>query len=289
MPSYGTFERTVAQLQQFWQQYDCTVLQPYDMPMGAGTFHPACFFGTLKDQNFSACYVQPSRRPTDGRYGQNPNRLGQYYQFQVLLKPAPDHIQQLYLKSLDALGLKTAQNDIRFLEDDWGNPTLGAYGVGWEVWCNGMEITQFTYFQRLASLPLKVIPVEITYGLERLCLYLQGKDNVFDIKWNDRLTYGELFARNEQEMSCFHFEKADTERLEKIFHHHKEMATSLILEALLLPAYDSFIAINACFNLLDARGVLSVVRRADMIQEIRSIASSIAGGMGKVNTVREGV
>ena len=269
----ASFQDLILTLQHFWADQGCVVLQPYDLEMGAGTFHPATLLKSLGPDPWRAAFVQPCRRPTDGRYGKNPNRLGQYYQFQVILKPSPDNIQDLYLESLGALGIDSSQHDIRFVEDDWESPTLGAAGLGWEVWCDGMEVTQFTYFQQVGGIECTSVPGEITYGLERLTMYVQQKENVFDLDWNGAgVTYGDVFLRNEQEFSKYNFEHADASALQNQFAQAEKACGELLAAALALPAYDQCIKASHLFNLLDARGVISVTERAAMIGRIRALA-----------------
>jgi glycyl-tRNA synthetase, tetrameric type, alpha subunit len=244
--------------------------------LGLGTFHPATTLRSLGEKPWKAAYVQPSRRPTDGRYGDNPNRLQHYYQFQVLIKPSPNNIKKLYLNSIASIGINHKENDIRFVEDDWESPTLGAAGLGWEVWCNGMEITQFTYFQQMAGLECKPISVEITYGLERLCMFIQNKKNVFDLVWNnDGVSYKDVFHQSEKEFSAYNFEHADTNNLFKIFDMHEKEAMSLLEKNISLPAYDQCLKASHVFNLLDARGVISVAQRAEYIARIRDLTKQI--------------
>ncbi len=266
-------------LQKFWGKYGCVILQPYDIEVGAGTFHPATTLRSIGPKPWKAAYVQPSRRPTDGRYGENPNRLQHYYQYQVILKPSPDNVKQLYLKSLNAIGIDIKKHDIRFVEDDWESPTLGAAGLGWEVWCDGMEITQFTYFQQMASLECKPVPVELTYGLERICMFVQGKKNVFDIEWNeDGIKYKDVFFQSEKEFSAYNFEFANTETLLKNFELAETECKFLLEKNLALPAYDQCLKASHLFNLLDARGVIGVAERTGFIGRIRELAK----GSGKV-------
>ena len=273
--SAPSFQDLILTLQQFWAKQGCVLMQPYDVEVGAGTFHPATTVRALGPKPWKAAYVQPSRRPTDGRYGENPNRLQHYYQFQVILKPSPDNIQELYLDSLNALGIDTANHDIRFVEDDWESPTLGAWGLGWEVWCDGMEVSQFTYFQQVGGFECSPVSGEITYGLERLAMYVQGVENVYDLDWNGAgVTYGDVYLQNEQEFSAWNFEVADTDRL---FQHFKdaEAECALALEAkLALPAYDQCLKASHTFNLLDARGVISVTERASYIGRVRTLAKA---------------
>ena len=260
-------------LQKFWGKYGCVILQPYDLEVGAGTFHPATTLRSLGPKPWKAAYVQPSRRPTDGRYGENPNRLQHYYQFQVIIKPSPDNIKLTYLKSLSAIGIDVKNHDIRFVEDDWESPTLGAAGLGWEVWCDGMEVTQFTYFQQMTGLECKPVPVEITYGLERLCMFVQGKDNVFEIDWNNEgVKYKEVFLQAEKEFSAYNFESANTEILLKNFESAEKECVSLLEKKLVLPAYDQCLKASHFFNLLDARGVIGVAERTGYINRIRELA-----------------
>ncbi len=266
------FQRLVLNLQSFWADQGCVLLQPYDVEVGAGTFHPATTLRSLGPSEWNAAYVQPSRRPTDGRYGENPNRLQHYYQFQVILKPSPDDVQTVYLESLAALGIDASAHDIRFVEDDWESPTLGAVGLGWEVWCDGMEVTQFTYFQQVGGYECDPIPVELTYGLERLAMYIQGVDNVFDLDWNgDGVTYGDVFHQAEVEYSKYNFELADTEMLKRHFADVEKEAGELLDAELALPAYDQCLKASHLFNLLDARGVVSVTERAAYIGRVRTL------------------
>ncbi|MBF0358413.1 MAG: glycine--tRNA ligase subunit alpha [Magnetococcales bacterium] len=271
-----TFQELIFALQNYWSNKGCVVLQPYDMEMGAGTFHPATFLKVLGPEPWKTAYVQPSRRPTDGRYGDNPNRLQHYYQYQVILKPSPADIQDLYLESLSAIGIDPKAHDIRFVEDDWESPTLGAWGLGWEVWLDGMEVTQFTYFQQVGGLDLKPISGEITYGLERLAMYIQGKDNVYDLAWTGDVTYGDIFHQNEVDYSRFNFERADTELLFNLFTSHENEAVALSKAELPLPAYDQIIKCSHAFNLLDARGAISVTERAAYIGRVRNLARKVA-------------
>ncbi len=280
------FQDLILTLQQFWGQQGCVILQPYDMEVGAGTFHPATTLRALGPKPWSAAYVQPSRRPKDGRYGENPNRLQHYYQFQVIMKPSPANIQELYLASLDAIGIDTSVNDIRFVEDDWESPTLGAWGLGWEVWCNGMEVSQFTYFQQVGGYDCNPVAGEITYGLERLAMYVQGVDRVFDLNFNGRtddrrLTYGDVFLQAEREYSRHNFEHADTEMLLAHFKDAEAECQSLLTKGeskdghlMALPAYDQCIKASHVFNLLDARGVISVTERQSYILRVRELAKA---------------
>ncbi len=268
-----SFQDIIMNLQKFWGKNGCIILQPYDMEVGAGTFHPATTLRSLGPKPWKAAYVQPSRRPTDGRYGENPNRLQHYYQYQVIIKPSPKNIKQLYLKSLAAIGIDVKNHDIRFVEDDWESPTLGAAGLGWEVWCDGMEITQFTYFQQMTGIECKPVPVEITYGLERLCMFVQGKNNVFDLDWNNEgVKYKEVFFQAEKEFSTYNFEFANTETLLKHFENIENECKSLLEKKLSLPAYDQCLKASHIFNLLDARGVIGVAERTGYITRIRELA-----------------
>ena len=268
-----SFQDIIMSLQKFWGKNGCIILQPYDLEVGAGTFHPATTLRSLGPQPWKAAYVQPSRRPTDGRYGENPNRLQHYYQYQVIIKPSPKNIKQTYLKSLAAIGINIKNHDIRFVEDDWESPTLGASGLGWEVWCDGMEITQFTYFQQMTGLECKPVPVEITYGLERLCMFVQGKNNVFDLDWNSEgIKYKEVFLQAEKEFSAYNFEFANTESLLKNFENTENECKSLLEKKLSLPAYDQCLKASHIFNLLDARGVIGVAERTGYITRIRDLA-----------------
>ena len=268
-----SFQDIIMNLQKFWGKYGCIILQPYDLEVGAGTFHPATTLRSLGPKPWKAAYVQPSRRPTDGRYGENPNRLQHYYQFQVIIKPSPNNIKQTYLKSLSAIGIDIKNHDIRFVEDDWESPTLGAAGLGWEVWCDGMEITQFTYFQQMTGLECKPVPVEITYGLERLCMFVQGKNNVFDLDWNkEGIKYKDVFLQAEKEFSFYNFEFANTEALLSSFEMAEKECLALLDKKLALPAYDQCLKASHLFNLLDARGVIGVAERTGYINRIRELA-----------------
>ncbi|PCI58470.1 MAG: glycine--tRNA ligase subunit alpha [Methylophilaceae bacterium] len=271
-----TFQEIILSLQSYWDKQGCTLLQPYDMEVGAGTSHTATFLRALGPEPWKAAYVQPSRRPNDGRYGENPNRLQHYYQFQVVLKPAPADIMDLYLGSLVALGFDLKQNDVRFVEDDWENPTLGAWGLGWEVWLNGMEVTQFTYFQQVGGINCKPITGEITYGLERLAMYLQGVENVYDLEYSPGVKYGDVFLQNEKEQSAYNFEHSDVDFLLIAFNAHEKQAKHLMEEKLALPAYEQVLKAAHTFNLLDARGAISVTERAAYIGRIRNLARSVA-------------
>jgi glycyl-tRNA synthetase alpha chain len=270
-----TFQQIILKLQDYWDKQGCTLLQPYDMEVGAGTSHTATFLRALGPEPWKAAYVQPSRRPNDGRYGENPNRLQHYYQFQVVLKPAPADIMDLYLGSLEALGFDLKQNDVRFVEDDWENPTLGAWGLGWEVWHNGMEVTQFTYFQQVGGINCKPITGEITYGLERLAMYLQGVENVYDLEYSPGVKYGDVFLQNEKEQSAYNFEHSDVDFLLVAFNAHEKQAQHLMTEKLALPAYEQVLKAAHTFNLLDARGAISVTERAAYIGRIRNLARSV--------------
>lgn len=273
----NSFQSIIFRLQQYWAEKNCIILQPLDMEVGAGTFHPATALRALGKKPWSAAYVQPCRRPTDGRYGLNPNRLQHYYQFQTVLKPSPDNIQQLYLDSLSFLGIDSKKNDIRFVEDDWESPTLGAWGLGWEVWCNGMEVSQFTYFQQVGGIDCSPITGELTYGLERLAMYIQGIDNVYDLAWNSTgIKYGEIFLQNEKEQSEYNFEKSTPKVLIKNFTELEELNTKLILDNLVLPAYEQCIKASHIFNLIDASGVIGVNERADYIGRVRSMVKACA-------------
>jgi len=271
-----SFQDLILRLQTYWGAQGCTLLQPFDMEVGAGTSHTATFLRALGPEPWNAAYVQPSRRPKDGRYGENPNRLQHYYQFQVVLKPSPDNIQELYLDSLRALGIDMLKNDIRFVEDDWENPTLGAWGLGWEVWLNGMEVTQFTYFQEVGGLSCKPVLGEITYGLERLAMYLQGKDNLFDLVWTPGVSYGDVYHQNEVEQSRYNFELSDPNWLFEQFKNYEHQATRIIEAGLPLPAYELALKCSHTFNLLDARGAISVTERAAYIGRIRTLARQVA-------------
>ncbi len=270
------FQNVILTLQNFWSDYGCCLVQPLDIEVGAGTFNPSTFFRVIGPEPWNAAYVEPSRRPTDGRYGENPNRLQHYFQFQVILKPSPDNVQDLYLKSLEALGLDAAAHDIRFVEDDWESPTLGAWGLGWEVWLNGMEVTQFTYFQQVGGLDLSPVSVELTYGLERLCMYLQGKESVYDLMWNDKVTYGQIFHQNEVENSKYNFELSDADMLLDLFNKYEAESLRLCEEKLPRPAYDYCLKCSHTFNLLDARGAISITERATYIGRVRNLASAAA-------------
>ncbi|UCF76180.1 MAG: glycine--tRNA ligase subunit alpha [Betaproteobacteria bacterium] len=271
-----TFQQIILKLNQYWDQHGCVLLQPYDMEMGAGTFHTATFLRAIGPEPWNAAYVQPSRRPKDGRYGDNPNRLQHYYQYQVVLKPSPGELQELYLGSLRSLGIDPRKNDIRFVEDDWESPTLGAWGLGWEVWLNGMEVTQFTYFQQVGGLDCKPVLGELTYGLERLAMYLQGKESVFDLVWVDGVTYGNVYHQNEVEQSRYNFELADAGMLFQHFGQFESEAKRLMEAQCTLPAYEMVLRCSHAFNLLDARGAISVTERAAYIGRVRNLARLVA-------------
>ncbi len=271
-----TFQQIILSLNQFWDRQGCALLQPYDMEVGAGTFHTATFLRAIGPEPWNAAFVQPSRRPKDGRYGNNPNRLQHYYQYQVVLKPSPAGIQEKYLDSLRALGINPLQHDIRFVEDDWESPTLGAWGLGWEVWLDGMEVTQFTYFQEVGSLACKPVLGEITYGLERLAMYLQGVESVFDLTWTPGVTYRDVYHQNEVEQSRYNFELADTDMLSRHFSEYESEARRLIEAQCVLPGYEMVMKCSHTFNLLDARGAISVTERAAYIGRVRTLARLIA-------------
>jgi len=279
-PNAKTFQELILALQQYWAGYGCVVLQPLDMEVGAGTFHPATFLRSIGPETWNTAYVQPCRRPTDGRYGENPNRLQHYYQFQVILKPSPDDIQELYLSSLEHVGIDTSIHDIRFVEDNWESPTLGAWGLGWEVWLNGMEITQFTYFQQVGGLDCFPVSGEITYGIERIAMYLQDVDSIYDIVWtegrNGVVTYGDVFKQNEIEMSAYNFEHADTELLFNYFDDCENQSNKLIELNLPLPAYEQVLKASHYFNLLDARHAISVTERQRFILRVRALSKKVA-------------
>jgi glycyl-tRNA synthetase alpha chain len=268
-----SFQDLILALQRYWADHGCVLLQPYDMMVGAGTFHPATLLRSLGPEPWNVAYVQPSRRPTDGRYGENPNRLQHYYQFQVILKPSPGDIQALYLDSLAALGIDSCLHDIRFVEDDWESPTLGAWGLGWEVWCDGMEVSQFTYFQQVGGIDCNPVSGELTYGLERLAMYVQGIENVYDLDWNGAgVKYGDVFLENERQYSRYNFTGSDVDMLFRHFADAEKECASLLEQSLPLPAYDQCIAASHLFNLLDARGVISVTERAAYIARVRALA-----------------
>ncbi|HAS89414.1 MAG TPA: glycine--tRNA ligase subunit alpha [Desulfovibrio sp.] len=270
------FQDVILKLQDFWSDYGCCIVQPLDIEVGAGTFNPSTFFRVIGPEPWNTAYVEPSRRPTDGRYGENPNRLQHYFQFQVILKPSPDNIQDLYLKSLEVLGIDAREHDIRFVEDDWESPTLGAWGLGWEVWLNGMEVTQFTYFQQVGGIDLKPVSVELTYGLERICMYLQGVESVYDLKWNDKVTYGQIFHQNEVEQSKYNFELSDANMLLDLFDKYEAESKKLCAEGLPRPAYEYCLKCSHTFNMLDARGAISITERATYIGRVRNLASAAA-------------
>ncbi len=279
-PDVSTFQGIILALQNYWSEQGCAILQPLDMEVGAGTFHPATFIRAIGPEPWNAAYVQPSRRPTDGRYGENPNRLQHYYQFQVLMKPSPENIQQLYLDSLQFLGLDMLEHDVRFVEDNWESPTLGAWGLGWEVWLNGMEITQFTYFQQIGGLDCRPVSGEITYGLERIAMYLQGVESVYDLVWargpQGDVTYGDVFHQNEVEMSAYNFEHANVDFLFKLFDECQQQCEHLLETDLPLPAYEMVLKASHAFNLLDARHAISVTERQRYILRVRNMATSVA-------------
>ncbi len=272
------FQDVILLLQKFWARKGCVLVQPYDTEVGAGTFHPATLLKAIGPEPWNVAYVQPSRRPTDGRYGENPNRLQHYYQFQVMLKPSPANIQELYLQSLKVLGVDPLEHDIRFVEDDWESPTLGASGLGWEVWLDGMEITQFTYFQQAGSIELHPVSVEITYGLERITMHLQGIDNVYDLQWNSTIKYGDVHHQQEVEQSTYNFEQADVDMLLDLFNKYETEANHVIKKSLVLPAYEYCLKCSHAFNLLDARGAISVTERTGYIARIRNLARACAEG-----------
>jgi len=272
------FQEVILALERFWADRGCVIQQPYDLEVGAGTFNPATLLRVLGPEPWKVAYVEPSRRPTDGRYGENPNRLQHYYQYQVIIKPSPLEIQEIYLDSLKSLGIDPLDHDIRFVEDDWESPTLGASGLGWEVWLDGMEITQFTYFQQAGGVTLDPISVELTYGLERIAMYLQEKDNVFDLIWVDNVTYGDVHHRGEVEFSIYNFEEADVDMLFKLFDMYEEEAKRLLKKELVWPAYDYCLKCSHVFNLLDARGAISVAERTNYIARVRNLARMVAHG-----------
>ncbi len=278
-----TFQQIIMTLQRYWADQGCVILQPYDMPVGAGTFHPATFLAAIGPEPLYAAYVQPSRRPTDGRYGENPNRLQHYFQFQVVLKPSPDNFQDLYLSSLTSLGLDMLKDDVRFVEDDWESPTLGAWGLGWEIWINGMEVSQFTYFQQVGGLDCKPVTGEITYGLERIAMYLQGVDSLFDLVWSEGVnnttagySYGDLYLQNEIEQSAYNFECSDVGQLFEQFNAAENLALTLLEKELPLPAYEQVLTATHTFNLLDARHAVGVTERARYIGRVRNLARGVA-------------
>jgi glycyl-tRNA synthetase alpha chain len=271
-----TFQELIMTLERFWANKGCVVQQPYDLEVGAGTFNPATLLRALGPEPWSVAYVEPSRRPTDGRYGENPNRLGHYYQYQVVIKPSPIDIQEIYLESLRALGIDPLDHDIRFVEDDWESPTLGASGLGWEVWLDGMEITQFTYFQQAGSIRLDPVSVELTYGLERIAMYLQRKESVFDLMWNETLTYGDIHKKGEWEFSVYCFETADVAMLLKIFDMYERESIKISEKGLVLPAYDYCLKCSHVFNMMEARGAISVTERTKYIERIRNLARTVS-------------
>lgn len=270
------FQEIILSLTKFWAKQGCVVVQPYDLEKGAGTFNPATFLRCLGGRPWSACYVEPSRRPTDGRYGENPNRLQHYYQYQVVIKPPPKDIQRMYLSSLKSIGLNPEKHDIRFVEDDWESPTLGASGLGWEVWCDGMEITQFTYFQNMAGIELNPVTVELTYGLERIAMYVQKKKSVYEIMWNDELTYGDIHLEDEKQFSKYNFEAADVDLLRELFEKYEKECRQLLAKNLVLPAYDFVMKTSHIFNILDARRAISTSSRVSYITRVRNLASEAA-------------
>jgi glycyl-tRNA synthetase alpha chain len=272
----------ILKLHDFWIEQGCVIHQPYDIEVGAGTFNPATFFRVLGPEPWKTAYVEPSRRPTDGRYGENPNRLQHYYQYQVILKPSPPDAQDIYLKSLSAIGIDLLKHDIRFVEDDWESPTLGAWGLGWEVWLDGMEVTQFTYFQQVGGIELKPVSVELTYGLERIAMYLQEVDNVYDLKWNNNITYGDIHHETEVEFSRYNFDTADTDLLFSLFEKYEAESLNTVKQGLVLPAYDYCLKCSHSFNLLDARGAISVTERTSYIARIRNLARKCAHGYLKL-------
>lgn len=270
------FQSVIATLNQFWAERGCLVAQPYDTEKGAGTKSPHTFLRAIGPEPWAVAYAEPCRRPADGRYGKNPNRVQHYYQYQVLIKPSPNNIQDIYLDSLRALGIKPEEHDVRFVEDNWEDAAVGAWGVGWEVWLDGMEVTQFTYFQQCGGLDCKPVSIEMTYGLERLCMYLQEVDSIFDLMWNDKLTYGDVFLQGEIESSTYNFESSNPELLFKLFELYQQEAEQLMARALVLPAYDYVLKCSHSFNLLDARGVISVTERTRYIRQVRSLARQVA-------------
>ncbi|HZW82258.1 MAG TPA: glycine--tRNA ligase subunit alpha [Candidatus Deferrimicrobium sp.] len=270
------FQDIILTLNQFWGEQGCIIAQPYDVEKGAGTFNPSTFLKALGPEPWNVAYVEPSRRPTDGRYGENPNRLQHYFQYQVILKPSPSNVQELYLESLKRLGIDPEKHDIRFVEDNWESPTLGAWGLGWEVWLDGMEVTQFTYFQQCGGIDCKPVCAEITYGLERLTMYIQGKDNVFDIEWVGDITYGDVYHQNEVDYSRYNFEVADTDALFTLFEIYEKEAIRVVEQGLALPAYDYVLKCSHTFNLLDARGAISVTERTGYIARVRNMAKLCA-------------
>ncbi|KUO64052.1 MAG: glycine--tRNA ligase subunit alpha [Gracilibacter sp. BRH_c7a] len=270
------FQDLIITLNQFWGEQGCIITQPYDMEKGAGTMNPATFLRALGPEPWNVAYVEPSRRPTDGRYGENPNRLQHYFQFQVIMKPSPDNIQELYLESLERLGINPAEHDIRFVEDNWESPTLGAWGLGWEVWLDGMEVTQFTYFQQCGGIDCKPVSAEITYGIERLATFIQGKDSVYDIEWVGDITYGDIYLQNEKDFSKYNFEIADVEALGLWFDMYEKEAQKILEHGLVVPAYDYVLKCSHTFNLLEARGAISVTERTGYIARVRNLARACA-------------
>ena len=277
----------ILKLHAFWAREGCVIHQPYDIEVGAGTFNPATFFRVLGPEPWKTAYVEPSRRPTDGRYGENPNRLQHYYQYQVILKPSPPNTQELYLKSLEEININLLEHDIRFVEDDWESPTLGAWGLGWEVWLDGMEVTQFTYFQQVGGIELKPVSVELTYGVERIAMYLQDVDNVYDLKWNDNISYGDIHHETEVQFSKYNFDVADTDLLFSLFEKYEKEALSMIKQGLALPAYDYCLKCSHSFNLLDARGAISVTERTAYIAKVRNLSRKCARGYMKLREAME--
>jgi len=277
------FQDIVSNLQEYWKRQGCIIAQPYDVEKGAGTFNPLTFFGSLTSKPTSVAYIEPCRRPADGRYGENPNRLGKYFQFQVILKPAPANVQELYLNSLKAIGLDPKKHDVRWVEDDWQSPTLGASGVGWEIWMDGMEITQFTYFQNMAGYALNPITAELTYGLERIATYSQKKSSVFEIMWNNKLTYGDMVLEQERQFSHYNFEEADIENLRRYVSDYETECKNLCSKGLYLPAYDAAMKVSHCFNMLEARGAISVSDRTNIITKIRGLAKLCAAEYIRAN------
>ncbi len=271
-----TFEDLILSLKRYWQKRGCLIFEPYNSEVGAGTFNPATFLRILGKDPWNVAYVEICRRPRDGRYAENPNRVQQYYQFQVIMKPTPDNIQQIYLRSLEELGFKLNEHEVRFVEDDWESPTLGAWGIGWEVWLDGLEITQFTYFQQAGGIDLEIIPIEITYGLERICMNIQGVSSIFDIRWNEKLTWGDLYRENERDFSRYNFEESDPKRLLLLFNEFECEAQNLFRKGLLYPGYDYAVKCSHIFNLIEARGAISVSERAKMIARVRSLTSEAA-------------
>ncbi|MGB2578560.1 glycyl-tRNA synthetase alpha chain [Elusimicrobium simillimum] len=281
------FQDIISNLQDYWKKQGCIIVQPYDLEKGAGTFNPATFFGSLTTKPTSVAYVEPCRRPADGRYGENPNRLGKYYQFQVILKPAPVNVQELYLNSLKAIGLDPREHDVRWVEDDWQSPTLGASGVGWEVWLDGMEITQFTYFQNMAGYPLYPITAEITYGLERIAMYSQNKDSIFDLMWNNTQSFKDLILESERQFSHYYFEESNIDNLRRYILESEEECKALCAKGLYLPAYDAAMRVSHYFNMLEARGAISVSDRTNIITKIRTLAKLCASAYIKAVEPKE--